>query len=66
MISKCTNSQMNDLTYTGGTGGAGYRGKGFTVHWGGPVNGTRPIKAPVTRMAIFQPGLFYLENYWVS
>jgi hypothetical protein len=31
-----------------------------------PVNGTRPIKAPVTRMAIFQPGIFYLENYWVS
>jgi hypothetical protein len=23
-------------------------------------------KAPVTRMAIFQPGIFYLENYWVS
>ncbi len=30
------------------------------------VNGTRPIKAPVTRMAIFQPVIFYLENYWVS
>ena len=26
------------------------------------VNGTRPIKAPVTRMAISQPDLFYLEN----
>jgi hypothetical protein len=30
------------------------------------VNGTRPIKAPVTLMAIFQPGIFYLETYWVS
>ncbi len=26
------------------------------------VNGTRPIKAPVIRMAIFQPDFFYLEN----
>jgi hypothetical protein len=34
-----------------------------------PVNGTRPIllvKAPVTWLAIFQSGIFYLENYWVS
>jgi hypothetical protein len=27
-----------------------------------PGNGTRPIKAPVTRMAIFWPDYFYLEN----
>ncbi len=29
-------------------------------------NGTRPIKAPVTWKAVFQQGIFYLENYWVS
>ena len=26
------------------------------------VNGTRPIKAPVTRMAIFQQGIFILKT----
>ncbi len=25
-------------------------------------NGTRPMKAPVTRMTIFRPDFFYLEN----
>jgi len=29
-------------------------------------NTTRPIKALVTRKAIFQPGIFYLETCWVS
>ncbi len=30
--------------------------------WGRAGNGTRPIKAPVTRIAIFLPEFFYLEN----
>jgi hypothetical protein len=33
-----------------------------SMHEGDAGNGTRPIKAPVTRMAIFWPDFFYLEN----